>query len=345
MSAGHGPDRVHEWSGLSVLQIKRECYAHDQYFREGMWDAHDVLRDSLLATLEGITLMIVQPEALAGRRVDPLLQFLSDNQFTPICVMPFTYTRHLGREIWRYQWNAATVEKLELADRRNCALSTAIIVLRDDHEPRELPASVRLQTLKGSAVPEERTPGSLRAVLHAPNRMINFVHTADEPADVIRELGICFERAARRQILSSLVGGLSRDGSLECERELKRLEAAAVPTDFDPQRSWQRILGCATGEVGRRLAGQRELFRETNRIEWRIFVPLCSQVGADEWDVLSIWTTAVEHQDGDRLPLIKFNDGAVAAWLTGTVVPRPAGALQHAAAESIENRDRVRHDP
>jgi hypothetical protein len=298
-----------DWGCLTVMPIKRECYARDQYFREAIWDAQDILGDKFHTHIDEVTLMIVQPEAFAGRRITPLLRFLADHRFTPIGIEPFTYTRHSGREIWRYQWNAATVEKLELVDLRNCALPAAIIVLRDaEDDPRELPAAVRLKALKGSAILGERQSSCLRSVLQSPNRMINFVHTADEPADVVRELGICFDRADRRRILATIATGRQRDVTSDCQHQLGQLEAAAPLADFDPSAAWTRIQQRAIGAATRLVVAQRTLFEEATRIEWRTLIPLCAELGVSAWDVLTIWTAAVEHKDGDHRPLIKLDD-------------------------------------
>jgi hypothetical protein len=62
------------------------------------------------------------------------------------------------------------------------------------------PAALRLSERKGAADRSSRSSGDLREVLGARVPLINFVHTTDEAADVIREIGVYFSAEARRAI-------------------------------------------------------------------------------------------------------------------------------------------------
>ena len=62
---------------------------------------------------------------------------------------------------------------------------------------------MRFRQLKGSAIPEFQEPGQLRALLDGGNRTLTFVHAADEPIDVVRELGIQFAHSDRLAIIES----------------------------------------------------------------------------------------------------------------------------------------------
>ncbi len=305
------------WRHLTSVARKRDCYRRDPHFREAMYDGVRILGDELFAALHSVALLAFKPEALAGRRVDAVLRFVTKHRFTPMCIVPLVFTRHIVRELWRYQWNAATIEKMELADRLNCALPTVMLLLRDDRLPRELPASVRLKTLKGSAVTAGRDVGSLRAAIAAPNRMITFVHAPDEPADVIRELGVFFDRPTRLAILSNLRCGLSSDATRRCERQLRELEQRAPHADLDHRAAWQRVLAGAEDHADELLARQHRCFCDYGEIEWWHFLSLCANVGADEWDVITICAEVVEHEDPGQVPVLTFDGAAVAGWLNG----------------------------
>lgn len=313
-----------DWRRLSSLDEKWRLYARDPHFRESMWDARRVLGPDLFPVLHQIALLVVKPEALAGRRVDRIMGFAAANDFTPVQIVPFSFTRHVVRELWRYQWNAATIEKMGVADRINCALPTAVLLLRDDRRPRELPAAVRMKSLKGAATPEEREPGSLRGALAAPNRMTTFVHSADEPADVVRELGIFFDRPQRQALLADLADGLASDLTGRCHARLKRLEAAAPETDFDPDAAWQRILSRASGATAEGLALQRDLYASAGAIEWWRFLDLAERARADEWDVVAICAAVVEHEDPGQAPRIAFGANGIERWRSGEASLCPA---------------------
>lgn len=308
---------VADWAQLTSLNEKRRYYSAETYFRESMWDAKAILGPRLFSVLHRITLLIFKPESLAGRRVGAVMRFLAQHEFTPIHFLPFTYTRATMREVWRYQWNAATIDKMDVADRVNGRRPTAMVILRDDAAPRELPAAVRLKQLKGAASPEVREQETLRAAIGAPNRLITFVHTPDEPADLVRELGIFFDREGRRSLFTSILGSLEDDVTDEVVRVLERLQSEAQATDFDPEAAWRRILARADGQTRTALLGQRELFRESGKVDWEAFSAVAAAVGAEDWDVLAIGTAAVEYDDAGQEPFLTFDERGIDGWLGG----------------------------
>jgi len=156
-----------DWARLTSLEEKRRYYAPETYFRESMWDAKAVLGSRVFPVLHRVTLLIFKPESLVGRRGRPVMRFLADHAFTPIWLAPFAYTREMLREVWRYQWNAATLDKMDVADRVNCRRPTLLLILRDDATERTLPAAVRLKQLKGAASPEVREERTLRPARRA----------------------------------------------------------------------------------------------------------------------------------------------------------------------------------
>ncbi|MCE9667081.1 hypothetical protein LY474_04565 [Myxococcus stipitatus] len=306
-----------EWSHLSSLEEKRAAYALESYFRESLWDARVVLGERMLPILQRITLLVFKPEALVGRRVDGTMRFLADNGFTPIHYRPFTFTRPITREVWRFQWNASTLDKIDVSTLAFCALPTVMVVLRDDSSPLELPGSVRLKKRKGAAAPEARAPGTLRSVVSAPNRMITFVHTTDEPADVLREVGIFFDRPTRREFFQAILEDFRGDATAGCLGALKRLEARAPTSDFAPEGAWQRILARAQGQTRARLEAQRARFGETGKVDWEDFHALCADAGCDTWDIVSIGTAAIDYDDVGHAQLINFDRGGLDGWLNG----------------------------
>jgi len=313
-----GAGQEDAWAFLSSLEEKRILYPRDPHFREALWDAEKVFDGEPFPVLHAIALLVIKPEALAGRRVDSILNFLAEHDFEPVYIQPFAFTRHIVRELWRYQWNAATIEKMDLVDRVNCVQPTAMLLVRDGQDPRELPATVRLKSLKGAALPEERSDDSIRAALDSPNRMITFVHTADEPADLVREFGIFLDRGERRSLFETLRGQPPALDFARCRQQLKELEEDAPITDFNPDAAWLRICSRAGGQDRDALAQQRAQFQQNGSIDWWAFLALAEKVGAEEWDVLSICTAVVEHEDAGYAPTIKFDQEGIMAWLNGS---------------------------
>ena len=133
------PDRVIAWPYLTSVARKRAAYAIESYFRQALWDAKLVCGDRLYPVLQRLTFTVFKPESFAGRRVDTALQFLHRQNYRPITCFPLTLTRHMLNEMWRYQWNAATIDKMEVGIRLNCGRPTQLVFWYDDSDSPELP--------------------------------------------------------------------------------------------------------------------------------------------------------------------------------------------------------------
>jgi hypothetical protein len=268
----------------------------------------------------------LKPEAIAGRRVRSCLEFLLDRRFVPILHRVVRHSRHSLREIWRYQWNVATLDRLALSDRMSTVSESLFLLLQDVNEPLEVPAAVRLRGLKGSALPWLRRPEQLRSVLRGSNRMMTFVHASDEPIDVIREIGITFDREERRRLYREVAGGLFRDASAAV------LESAELLYRRHPEHPLE--LGRSLAELGRALrrrADERPELRPVvealerrlrsaecgEALPWREFDAGLREVGApvDGWDALVVGSHFVQHDVENEVCTID-EDGR-AEWMRG----------------------------
>lgn len=305
-----------QWQLLTAMERKPELYGADPYFREAAWDAAGVLGDRLYPLLHSATFLVIKPEALAARRLQAILSYLEANSFEPVCYRLLQFSRHVVRELWRYQWNAATIEKMDLADRTLCTFPTGILLgLREAKWPRELPAAVRLQSLKGAAAPDKRDTGSIRAVLQAPNRMISFVHAPDEPADVLRDLGVFLDRSERVRFLECLGNEVLTGLCSEGRQGMKRIEETMAPADFDASAAFKRMFETESEPLRAELVRCWSCYAETGRIDWWRFLDLGRRSGAADWDVLAVCADALDHEASGYRPTLKFDDVAMARWL------------------------------
>ena len=142
-----------------------------------------------------------KPDAFAGQVVEPALRWLVDNGFRVVAARPVTFDRAMIRGIWFYQWNIASRDRKDVVDELLCAGESLVVALRF---PGRLDATRHLSTIKGPAVPQRRKPGQLRQVLASPSTLLNFVHTTDEAADLVRELGVYFPAERRRELLAEM---------------------------------------------------------------------------------------------------------------------------------------------
>ena len=114
------------------------------------------------------------------------------------------FDRHAIRGLWRYQWNMATPQRQALQEQIMTSFDSLLVIVRRS-SPIRVPTTVYLTDLKGPSLPADRKPEHLRTVLNSTNPVLNFVHTADEPADVIRELGIYFDAGQRADCVRMLL--------------------------------------------------------------------------------------------------------------------------------------------
>ena len=229
------------WHALTRSARKRELFSDDLYFRESWTDVVDVLGEEALSLIGRVALFNFKPDGLVGRRAERTLDFFEQNGFTVVAVARFRLNRHSMREVWRYDWNVYTADRLALCSLMHAAAETVVLILRDDRADDVIPAAVRLSDLKGSADPTARGPEALRSVLEPPNRVINFNHVADEPADLVRELGIFLGRPERRALLGDIRRNFSGDLNQTARTEVKRLEEIYPANDFDLAKALDRI--------------------------------------------------------------------------------------------------------
>jgi D-3-phosphoglycerate dehydrogenase len=221
------PPRQPDWGALTMRKDKARLFAREPQLAESWEDVEAAWGESAEQALGRVAVLMMKPEAVARRCVDTALTFAVDNGFTPVASSVVGLSREHCHSLWRYQWNKATTDRLRLqsfvGEQRPCFLT----VLRDDAPEDGVPASVRLWGLKGATDAAKRHAGHLRSVLGMSNRMIGFAHTPDEPADILRELGILFDTDRRRELVESVLEGL------ELDRTRAVIEAArALQTRF-----------------------------------------------------------------------------------------------------------------
>jgi hypothetical protein len=280
---------------LTVSATKSLCYSRDPYFRAGLWAAGGSA-SGLLAR----ALLVLKPDAVAGRRIPLVLDAVRGAGFAVVGLAPIRFTPLLTRELWRYQFNIASRDRADVVDLLLPACDSLALVLHDERwQPDALPGACRLGETKGGADPHTRTPQDLRSRLRAPTTLFNFMHTADEPADVVREASL-IDLACSVSLLEHVVNPAVAEVS---DRELR----AAV--DRIEQQLPAHDLDC-TASAGRLLARERfaTLAAPSGGVpSWRSLLDRCPDgrpTSDDLWDVLSIATAQIECNTPGLTPLL-----------------------------------------
>ncbi|MGK4579917.1 hypothetical protein [Kitasatospora sp. HPMI-4] len=236
-------------AALSRVERKREVFAGDPYFRD-TWDDLRVVCGTGQATVERlyrVAPLVLRPDTMAVRGGVRLLNAVRAAGFVPVAWAPFRFNRHTTREVWRYQLNIATRERIDVMDMIMPAGTSLYVLLRDTADSA-VPATTRLSGLKGPSRPEDRKPHHLRRLVGpAQASVLTYIHVSDEPADIVRELGIFFDRPQRTRLIGCLDS--HQDVTEQVVAALAEIESHTEASDL----SWQSALD----RLELRLSGSR----------------------------------------------------------------------------------------
>ncbi len=290
---------------LTTDRDKRELYRHDTYVREGL-DAFAAMGATHRA--RAVTFVVLKPDAVAGRRCRRLLDVLRTEGWYPLAATTVHFDPLLTRELWRYQFNAASGQRIAVVDHLLTSGPSLLVLVGDRRRPTWMPASVRLTAAKGSADPESARTSDLRSRIGRVNGLFNFMHTADDPADVIRELTLFSYRTGWDWCRTALAPDFVPQADPVADR-LAHLERAIPAHDLDLDASlhrlaegtddWSRL--ARTAPAPERVG---DWLTELNRR------PLPG--GAARWDVLTVITGWIECNEPGVRPLLPTPSAA--AW-------------------------------
>jgi nucleoside diphosphate kinase len=295
------------WERLTQSVVKCEVLAVDLYLREA-WQQAALVLDDVVDVLAPLALLMFKPDAVAGRRVRATIEFCERNGFEPIAFADAELTRHSIRELWRYNWDVYTTDRLAMCDHLYTANASALMLLRDERFDGVVPGSVRLAALKGSSDPNARDGTDLRSNLGVTNRVMNFVHVADEPVDIVRELGILVPRLQRGAILTALAQpGASRP---DLERAIGRIEAVVPRHDLSLDASLDRLAVRHPASI----ATVRQVLSLGRTLHWDEFCILVPPNADDVsvWDFLCVAVAVLPETRPGSIDLLPA--GTVADW-------------------------------
>ncbi|WP_280236549.1 nucleoside-diphosphate kinase [Nocardia cyriacigeorgica] len=241
-------------SALTTQPEKVRAYLGDTFVQESVDQLDRAGVDAAKFAREH-SLLLLKPDAIVARSVEPTLTWLSDNGFRVVDAERVPADRLLARALWYYSWNIASTERRRLADLLVGICDVLVLVV--SAADAELPVPVRLTDAKGPTDPRKRRPGELRHLLGRHSYLLNLVHSPDDPADVLRELSILFDEPRRAEVLARAAADADRSadaavlaaelyantpardfGRTEAARQLAaELERAgvAIPDGFDPE--------------------------------------------------------------------------------------------------------------
>jgi hypothetical protein len=318
------------WRALTAVEQKFREFSVEAYVRESWAQATPILGEDILASLQRVAMLVLKPDCIAGRKGIETLEYMREQGFRPVVAEVFRYDRHKAREIWRFQWNIATLDRLQLGDLLHTVTDALIVLFVDERGEPGVPGSVRLAGLKGSSLPWERKDFHLRTRLGALNRMVVFTHCSDEPVDIVRELGILLDTGrldgVYRRLAAVLRGEQQGD---DVDAAVRKLYTGFPQRSLDVAAAVERLrarLGSVDGVAGEPAAAERaaralDAACAGEKLNWRTWSDDLRQAGLDpsDWDSVLVATQYILH---DR-PGIRcvISESGRERWLAGEGLP------------------------
>ncbi|HEX8605061.1 MAG TPA: nucleoside-diphosphate kinase, partial [Pseudoduganella sp.] len=280
--------------GLTEIADKATLYAIDTCFREGWEDLVAMAGDAATGLAFGHSMMLVKPDALVSHRLDVVLDWLPRHDFEVVAGIPVTVSPDQAKALWRYQFNCAPRIRKDAYMALFEASPSLLLVVRSTQDPH-VSAAKRLANLKGPADPSLQRADNLRAWLGNVTHLLSFVHAADEPADLVRELAILLPTAQRKAVHARMSDGVGIP-----VRELRAI-AAGICQDM-PRHSLAlpeavaRIEKLALAAAGMSAADRETVAAFCERVgtgaaaDWRVLFDLLDDRGIryDRWDRITI---------------------------------------------------------
>lgn len=313
-------------SWTSSLPEKRVLLGVDPYVRESWLDLQRLHGPGTRSWLERSALLVLRPDAMVARVGRTVLDRVHAAGFTPVASQPVRFDRHMVREIWRHDLNGTPPDRLEWIDQLMSEGDSLFVLLRDDRPDPGVPAAARLHRLKGPSKPERRADTDLRTLSGVGQAsLLTYVHAADEPIDVVRELGILFDSSTR-----ATVADPERSAAATMESTVASLAAIEATMNantlgFEPavQRLVASIASVSDDADRTRLLELVRLLEAGDGRSWRELLAHARRHGgtADVWDLIAIGAhvcsprkdlpaTYVEVLDG----MSRIGNGGAAPW-------------------------------
>lgn len=312
---------------LTTVDDKVRHFSEDVFFREAWSDVRAVLMSDAEAVLQRLALVVFKPECIAADRVAVSWEFLLEEGFHPVYWRPFVHDRLTVRELWRYRWSALSLQRLHLTEAQNSIGPSLLTVVRYEGPIRHVPASVVLNRIKGPSDPARRDERHLRTRLGSDSALINYLHAADEPLDIVREWGVLIPPDERMRMLAGISRKLATVPDpadvAQLIRDARAMTGGAAPPELDyvkVRADLENILRSAEIRLPQAVARVREMLTTAGEqmLDWREFVEQVRLVapGWPDWSLVVVGAGLATHAT-ERGQRASISDDGTARWWRG----------------------------
>jgi hypothetical protein len=237
---------------------------------------------------------------------------------------PVPFAPVVWRSMWAYQMTRASIGRLLVNDLILRGEGIALLLRRTTEAP--VPAAVELSALKGPARMEEQRGDCLRRAIRQPNVIFSLIHAADEPADLVREIGILFGLRDRLEMAGAMASGVPSPAAGRLLDQTRHPRAVPRRT-FDRAASRDIVIAAVRETIdgaGSMQATQLEALRqgiEALRAGRRLPVPAflravaAVDVSVDPWHLAVTLSEIIELDDPGASKVI--DNVAISEWAQG----------------------------
>jgi hypothetical protein len=183
---------------------------------------------------------------VAGRRLETIYRFLTENAMNVVDIRPVTMDRRAVRALWHKHLDKAPLAIAKMVDLDSAAGPFVMFSLIGPRDSTDGPAATALGRRKGRAAPT-RDNGTLRSQLEITAPVMNFVHTPDTQERVFTELALLLPEADHNDVIARLAAAKELDPS-DVHAAIDDLYRAVPAHHLDPARSAALLAG-RTGDV------------------------------------------------------------------------------------------------
>lgn len=203
------------WRGWTVSADKALAYSSEGLI-DGPLQAFSDLQQADLR--DQVSLLLLKPEGIFEERVGQVKKWVLANDFQLLGSFSVSLGDDVIPRLWKYQWDLFTEERLGVQQVLFASTPLTLLVLRR-RLPTEVPFAIELSERKGNGVNGPAITGSLRSVLGQYNLLLNFVHTPDEPIDVLRELSLLLQPSQLDVLRTDLRGRFTGQPAVKRHRD------------------------------------------------------------------------------------------------------------------------------
>ena len=235
------------------------------------------------------------------------MSVLAEFGVRPVSAFLFLFDRLKIRDIWRYELNIATYDRYPAVDALLCRYHSLFVLVEwERNHPRasDLPSFVT--GIKGPSQLERRRPHHLRSRIDARDGMLNHIHTPDEPIDIIREIGVLFDKPVRQELLTYIRRPHSNE-ACDLSTKIEQFYASVPEHDLTRAAVRQRFGDLCSDDEFEQLArtgADAESFEAFSELLKHRSLP------ASYWDAITLFLTKRKCSVDNCIPILEAQPGS-----------------------------------